>query len=83
MKKTIKQPKFDDWISVDERLPQDNELVLVCENGEVKIRYYSVSNNGQERCHWWSDEWDDFCCNVDDGDVTHWQPLPQPPVEKE
>lgn len=70
-----------DWISVKERMPPENENVLV----------YAVSKYGElsgpSRCvitKWkelagrtrWYDPWLGFCI---DYDITHWMPLPDAP----
>ena len=58
------------WISVDERLPQDNKDVLVYagRRGVMIGLYYSFLQT-----------WLDYeGCGLK---VTHWQPLPKPPKE--
>lgn len=72
------------WISVKERMPPENENVLV----------YAVSKYGElsgpSRCvitKWkelagrkrWYDPWLGFCI---DYDITHWMPLPDAPEEE-
>ena len=73
---------MDNWISVDKELPEFGEDVLVWEKYSTKpfIGFYSP----HER--WVSDkefvEPDGDCiirsC-IDQGMITHWQPLPEPP----
>jgi hypothetical protein len=65
------------WISVDERLPENKEKVLIydefyggrhigtCE----KIDFY-----GEIIIHWETE------CGNDDISITYWQPLPDPPA---
>lgn len=54
------------WISVDDRLPEENTTVIVAtDNGIVFQCLYSYDG--------W-DLWDD-----NDVNITHWQPMPQPP----
>lgn len=58
------------WISIDERLPQDGEEALVyAGNRGVMIGLYDSVLQ----------VWLDYeCCGLK---VTHWQPLPKPPKD--
>lgn len=61
-----------DWISIEDRLPEDNTEVLIWHKGECQICLWETSS--------WFDE-----LRVDDPkpeDVTHWMPLPDPPTIK-
>jgi hypothetical protein len=73
----IKPSAADQWISVEDRLPQENESVLV----------WMVDDNsaiGGERREY-ADVWEYwpgrpyFQLNQGSG-VTHWMPLPKPPI---
>lgn len=55
------------WIPVAERLPENGQWVLAIEDGSLVPIVY------QHRDHWHSDFWNPE-------DVTHWQPLPEPPA---
>ena len=67
--------KQSEWISVDERLPRENEVVLVY-NGEILQRIYTSYNN---EVRWWSDEcWS----STKQLGITHWMPLPEAPKMK-
>lgn len=61
-----------EWIPVKDRLPDKNiKAVLIalhCE--ETDIGWYDKDN----KC--WQSE---FVNSYDDGEVTHWMPIPQPP----
>ena len=58
------------WISVDERLPERFELVIVCrENGKVEQGCRDVKD-------WWK------VYGTRTKKVTHWMPLPEPPEVK-
>ena len=62
------------WIPVTERLPEEWEAVLVyswCGFCETAV-YLGVPGK-------WRVTWDHTM--MDDGIVTHWMPLPQPPKE--
>lgn len=55
------------WISVEDRLPKEEELFLVCRGAVCVVAL------------WWGDEqWMNDNEELID-DVTHWQPLPEPP----
>ena len=60
------------WIPVSERLPKDGQRVIVYDNSA----FFGVA--WRENNEWWADEF-----IYDDGDVTHWMPLPEPPKEVE
>lgn len=61
-----------EWISVKDRLPDNNDEVLMFICGVHVLGYVDI--NGE----WYND--------VDEkefsGSVTHWMPLPDPPKEK-
>ena len=69
------------WISVEERLPEKGDLVLVIANG--KPRDNITLHNATLIVSFWADEgwiadgfegWDKLV-------VSHWMPLPEPPKE--
>lgn len=52
-----------EWVSVDERLPEESMTVITCNaKGEVDTDYYGYYSLG-----------------FSDKTVTHWMPLPEPP----
>jgi len=61
------------WISVDDRLPDDNEDYLIWDGGAMYTAQYT---------HKTKDD-DGYWLNWAAGfiDVTHWKPLPVPPKE--
>ena len=77
-----------EWISVDDRLPEDSGYYLVVYrdkyNGSISIAFdmYVKCNVGE----WWESE---FACDItkqflwatrlQEQEVTHWMSLPQPP----
>lgn len=71
----------DRWISCKEKMPEDNTSVLfvyVSENG-VKSVHYGYHQTLKGLGSSWakpSGGWQ-YC----DDDVTHWQPLPEPPKD--
>lgn len=72
-----------EWISCKDKMPEDNTLVLfvyVSENG-VKSVHYGYHQTLKGLGSSWakpSGGWQ-YC----DDDITHWQPLPEPPKEGE
>lgn len=68
------------WISVNERLPKKDELVLAIANGKpanniTLVDAYELGKYTDEG--WIIDEWPEWR----DAKVTHWMPLPEPPGE--
>ena len=62
-----------EWISVDDRLPEPFVPVLVQMPGEEPfptVREGFISNDGI---------WQSAMFRREPGEVTHWQPMPQPP----
>ena len=62
-----------EWIPVDERLPEPFVSVLVQMPGEEPfptVREGFISNDGI---------WQSAMFRREPGEVTHWQPMPQPP----
>lgn len=53
------------WISVEERMPEDDGDVLLVIDSEIGLGYYSI----------YFDEWVDYT-RTDVNHVTHWMPLP-------
>lgn len=70
----------DGWISVKDRLPDEHIRVLVV-NDDAK---FMVAERAED--DWWYqyiaydvDRWD----ALEQGVITHWMPLPEPPKEEE
>lgn len=62
------------WISVEERLPEDEQDVLVCVNkNTIDTGYCSFGYDPSVR-NWW------VYASMSNN-VTHWMPLPEPPKE--
>lgn len=61
------------WISVEDRLPEDDARVLVCDTREDYVSIWEYFGDGL----WFGDEviWATE-------DITHWMPLPEPPKEE-
>ena len=65
--------RVQEWISVNDRLPEPYVSVLVNMPGEKPfptVRRGFISNDGI---------WQSAMIRREPGEVTHWQPMPQPP----
>jgi hypothetical protein len=71
------------WIPVTERLPEEEELVLiVCKNGARFVGYCGKQYYDLER-RWRIKTALNSTKLLNKGRVTHWMPLPEPPKEVE
>ena len=59
-----------EWISVDDRLPENGK-----EDVLIALRWGEVDIGWCEDGRWRSE----FVNEYEDGEVTHWMPIPQPP----
>lgn len=79
---SIAELERDRWISVEERLPEENGyyLVKVC-SPHIPVRAYEYKPDRE-----WDDNdklWKGYDGSyVFDHFVTHWRPLPEPPKEE-
>ena len=69
---------MSEWISVKDRLPETDEMVLVIASGKPKKnitldRAYELAEYDPEG--WILDMWPEWMGAV----ITHWMPLPEPP----
>lgn len=67
-----------EWISVEDRLPDENTDVLICQGncfGQLMNVYTYLGDNK------WEDEYG-YWHITEDTLMTHWQPLPKPPKMK-
>ena len=72
---------MSEWISVKDRLPETNELVLVIASGnpEKNITLYGACELAEyDSGGWILEMWPEWMGAV----VTHWMPLPEPPGEE-
>ena len=78
---------MSEWISVEERLPEIDTIVLVCVRYEGRV-FLKMSHRDKYHCSL------DWFWSIDDADlkdafakpnaeVTHWMPLPDLPVLEE
>lgn len=62
----------NNWISVKERLPEDDSYYLTFTT-EHTFEVYRYDGDGE-----WVTDWGDTANH----DITHWMPLPEPPKEE-
>jgi hypothetical protein len=69
------------WIDVNKRLPETHESVLFYTKYNVIEKGFLVFEQGHKPIKW--NCYNDFHGQqrVELKDVTHWMPLPQPPIE--
>lgn len=61
-----------EWIKCSERMPAPFSHVLVTDGDKVEIKWLDGDFD-----EW--DSWEEFNSNIDNEDITHWMPLPEPP----
>lgn len=77
--------RVPEWISVDDRLPDEDGSYLVTTNlfsGRQSIDICWFAKDGKyelagQKCVWYF--YDGECGSVSTDSVTHWTPLPEPP----
>ncbi len=65
------------WISVEDRLPEANEITCVCFDNKYGYQEYEwgyISRHPSTKGEWFTKKGGYAIDNV-----THWQPLPEPP----
>ena len=69
------------WISVEDELPNEEQLVLLlCKNGAMFVGYEKYNSYEQEP-RWRIKTALNSTKLLNKGRVTHWMPLPEPPKE--
>ena len=75
---TYEPEDLNGWISVKDRLPEDDKDVLVYDSRSKEIIMASYNSDYDE----WSTPYD-YYYDLDNDKITHWQPLPElPEVER-
>lgn len=70
----LKERRSGGWISCKDRMPEDNDRVLIlAKNESVYIAKHRVFGHFVVSFEYW----------LDDTEVTHWMPLPEPPKDGE
>ena len=72
---------MSEWISVKDRLPENDDNVLVIVNGKYNnvtfVNAMMIAAFCDDEHVWFLNEYPDFV----HANVTHWMPLPEPPKE--
>ena len=71
---TIEVKPDKDWISVKDRLPENDGLYIVCKTVMGHRIVFEAS--------WRGNEWLSVVKDLKLDYITHWQPLPEPPKEE-
>ena len=67
------------WISVEDRLPENKRDWVLVACKLMPEGFYGVPQVAElRRGVWWSERWD-APFSLNDAEVTHWMPLPEPP----
>ena len=72
---------MSEWISVKEKLPEEGQDVIIAIFDTAKKTYQMMSDSltfYRNKWVWWTN--DPIGNNQD---ITHWQPLPEPPKKEE
>lgn len=69
----LKNEKKQGWISVENRLPETFQSVIVCRESKQAIKTTSVEAGMRIADGWWK------VFGTRTKSVTHWMPLPDPP----
>lgn len=68
--------KNNNWVSVKDRLPENNDAVLFYVKNGIGFLVGYFENE-----HWVETFGRLYCERIEDGTVTHWMPIPNPPEE--
>lgn len=68
---------MNEWISTNDKMPEYEGLYLIVRDGEVECAY---RQNFLINVIWNNDFTGGFSI-IPDKEVTHWMPLPQPPLD--
>jgi len=66
------------WISIEEKMPEDRQDVLTYWPERRLIQLQAYVPDGPAGMDWWLGGWQNLM--VEDGNITHWMPLPEPPM---
>ena len=74
-------PAGSPWVSVEDRLPDDDLAVLACAPGDDEPVWPAYVSTGDDGPRWYSAQGAEATAEgqVGWGPVTHWMPMPAPP----
>lgn len=73
------KPKLDEWISVEERLPDDENEYLVTDGYDMMVAFYRDDAEAWDNGNFgWVERNSDDDCPCRLGKVIAWKPLPEP-----
>ena len=75
----MKGEKTMEWIKTKDKMPEYEDIYLIVRNGEVGC---ACRQNFLIDVIWNNDFTGGFSI-IPDEEVTHWMPLPQPPIDKQ
>jgi len=77
--KWCREQMQDNWIDVNERLPEIFLAVLICTDLGYITQGYIIRTNSESDIITWNEVYvgNQYC------NITHWQPLPTPPKTKQ
>lgn len=81
---------MSDWISVNDRLPEEGRAVWLCNPNHGIVFVGCLCDFGDDGWCWGASNGTTYIkdgrivaeCDADDYDITHWMPLPEPPEQE-
>lgn len=71
-----------EWISVKDRLPEDEQRVIAyCQKVKKYFVGFAERSHYSDKVHWWHEGAKGGLYSAT-SKVTHWMPLPEPPKER-
>jgi hypothetical protein len=78
---TSPQPENDEWVSVHDRLPEEESDLHISEpNYSVLVQVFNGKQQFTGFCYLPSGQWMEHYSELSLSDITHWRELPNPPM---